>query len=124
VEEKLLQDPSKVKDHISFYFKDEVKVDPAMVANPKMKVDVEIAKKGLEAIIKALEDFDGFDEQEKIKNRLMEVIAGLGLKNGQVLWPARVALTGEQFSPGVFEVIWALGKEKALIRLKRAVNTL
>jgi len=124
VEEKLLQDPSKVKDHISFYFKEEVKVDPAMVANPKMKVDLEIAKKGLEAIIKALEDFEGFDEMEKIKNRLMEVIAGLGLKNGQVLWPARVALTGEQFSPGVFEVIWALGKEKALIRLKRAVNTL
>jgi glutamyl/glutaminyl-tRNA synthetase len=32
----------------------------------------------------------------------------------------RVALTGEQFSPGVFELLWALGKEESLKRLNDA----
>jgi glutamyl/glutaminyl-tRNA synthetase len=36
----------------------------------------------------------------------------------------RVALTCEQFSPGVFEVIWALGKEETLKRLEKAVKEL
>lgn len=119
VEEKILQEPHKVSEYAGFYFKDEVKVDPALIANPKMKVDMEIAKKSIAAVIEDLKNFDDFGDQEKIKERLLALAVKLGLKNGQVLWPTRVALTGEQFSPGVFEVLWALGKEKALMRLNQ-----
>lgn len=124
VEEKLLQKPQNAQQYLEFYFKDDVKAPTALIANPKMKVDLEIAKKSLTAVIESLENFDDFDDQEKIKNRLTEVIAKLGLKNGQVLWPTRTALTGEQFSPGVFEVLWALGKTKSLNRLKKGLATL
>ena len=34
------------------------------------------------------------------------------LKNGQVLWPIRVALSNKSESPGVFELSYALGFEK------------
>ena len=124
VEEKILQNPSDAQIYLEFYFKKHLKIDAQLIANPKMKVDADIAKKSIEAASHALKDFGGFDSREKLKMLLMEVIAKLGLKNGQVLWPIRVALTGEQFSPGVFEVLWALGKEKSLQRLADALKLL
>ncbi|MBI4994234.1 glutamate--tRNA ligase [Candidatus Peregrinibacteria bacterium] len=124
IEEKLLQKPQDAQKYLNFYFADELKIDPALIANSKMKVDIETAKKSLAAVIESLENLDDFGNQEKIKAALMEVIAKLGLKTGQVLWPTRVALTGEQFSPGVFEVLWALGKKMVLKRLKTALQNL
>lgn len=121
VAEKILQNPSEAPQNLAFYFKDSIDIDINLIANPKMKVDLATAKKALEAVKTALEDFEDFDSEEKIKSRLMEIISAQQMKNSQVLWPTRVALTGEQFSPGVFEVLWALGKEKALDRLKKAI---
>ncbi|MDE0406465.1 MAG: glutamate--tRNA ligase, partial [Alphaproteobacteria bacterium] len=43
---------------------------------------------------------------------------GLGL--GRVAQPARAALTGRAASPGLFEVLAALGREEALGRLRDA----
>lgn len=124
VEEKTVKQPKETQKHIEFYFKDKIAADPALIANPKMKVDRQIAKKALAETIKTLESFNGADDQNLIKELLIGVVAKLGLKNGQVLWPVRVALTGEQFSPGVFEVIWALGKEKTINRLKSYLENL
>jgi len=42
----------------------------------------------------------------------------------ELLWPMRVALTGEKYSPDVFEVAWVLGQEETLVRLKKAVAML
>ncbi len=124
VEEKAIKSPREVEQNIKFYFNEPGKIDPALIANPKMKVDAEIAKKALDAVIKSLENFGDFGNPDAIKEHLLKVVAELGLKNGQVFWPARVALTSEQFSPGVFEVLYALGKEKALLRLKNALKNL
>jgi glutamyl-tRNA synthetase len=44
------------------------------------------------------------------------------LKLGKVAQPVRVALTGGTISPGIFETIAALGKEKTLKRLQKAVD--
>lgn len=119
VEEKILQKPSEAQQHLKFYFKNSLDIPTELIANPKMKVDLETAKRALAAVIETLEDFDGFDNQEALKTRLTGIIEKLDLKTGQVLWPTRVALTGEQFSPGVFEVLWALGKKRSLDRLRK-----
>ena len=124
MQEKVLQEPQKAQEHLGFYFKNSVAGDPALLANTKMKVDLPTAKKSLEAAVAALESFEKFNDQSALKAKLMEVVAQLGFKNGQVLWPMRVALTGEAFSPGVFEVLWALGKEMTLNRLKIALKNL
>lgn len=42
---------------------------------------------------------------EELQKQFLEKIASSGLKNGQILYPVRVALSGEQFSPGAFELI-------------------
>lgn len=124
VEEKLLQKPQDAQQYLAFYFKDDIAVPEILIVNPKMKVDIDIAKKALDSAIKALEGFSNFADQSAIKERLTAVISELNLKNGQVLWPTRSALTGEQFSPGVFEIIWALGKEKSIARLKKCLANL
>ena len=46
------------------------------------------------------------------------------LNNGSVLWPMRVALSGQENSPGPFEIAEALGREKTLERLTNAVKKL
>ena len=40
------------------------------------------------------------------------------------LWPLRVAITGKKASPGVFEVMAVLGKEKVLVRVEQALRYL
>ena len=46
------------------------------------------------------------------------------LKLGKIAQPVRVALTGGTVSPGIFETIEALGREKTLERLKRALRSI
>ena len=45
-------------------------------------------------------------------------------KNGDYLWPLRVALSGLKNSPTPFEIAWALGKEETLDRIKQAIDKL
>lgn len=49
-----------------------------------------------------------------------EWIKSTGLGNGDVLWPMRVALSGQKNSPGPYEIAAVLGKEKTLERLQSA----
>ncbi len=86
----------------------------------KMKVDEAAVKLALENAIPALEALENYGDEEAIKAALVAVIEKLGLKNGQILWPLRVALTNEEYSPGVFELCRIMGKELTLKRLKSA----
>ncbi len=106
-----------IKDDIGFYFtRPEFK--PEIVYSEKMKVDAEIVKKILPEAISALTEISEENwTEENIKITLVGVVASSGLKNGQIFWPLRAILTGEQFSPGVFEVMWALGKQETIERL-------
>ncbi|MCY3728352.1 MAG: glutamate--tRNA ligase [Nitrospira sp.] len=44
------------------------------------------------------------------------------LKMGKLAQPLRVALTGRTFSPGIYEVMELLGKDRTLIRIEQALN--
>jgi len=43
---------------------------------------------------------------------------------GKIFQPLRVALTGLTVSPGIFDVLVMLGRDRALRRLERAVDSL
>ncbi|MDO9118830.1 MAG: glutamate--tRNA ligase [Nitrospira sp.] len=45
-----------------------------------------------------------------------------GLKMGQIAQPVRVALTGRTASPGLFEVMEVLGRDRTLLRLRRGLE--
>ncbi len=123
VTEKIIKDPTTTPTDLGFFFKELGALNKEILLNPKMKVDEAMAKMVFEKALELIDTLD-FSSEEKLKEQLMALVAQLGLKNGQVLWPLRVALTNEQFSPGVFEVMWALGKERTTERLKNALACL
>jgi glutamyl-tRNA synthetase len=45
-----------------------------------------------------------------------------GLKMGQLAQPVRVALTGRTATPGIFEVLDLLGRDKSVARLRQAIE--
>ena len=75
----------------------------------------------LESSREALEQLDGFGVSE-IEAALEGVVEASGAKPGAVYQPIRVALTGGSVSPGIFETVAALGREKTLIRLGGAID--
>ncbi len=59
---------------------------------------------------------------EKIKNTVWEYVEKSG--RGNVLWPFRVAITGQEKSPDPFNSAYIVGKKEALDRLNIAINKL
>ena len=53
-----------------------------------------------------------------MKEALFALAEEKELKKGQILWPLRAILTGQEYSPGAFEVAAILGKEETLKRLQ------
>jgi glutamyl-tRNA synthetase len=121
IKDKVLKEPKEVTTYIKFFF-DEIKLDTELLRHEKMNVDIETAIKSLKT---AKEDLSALNEWEEssIKDVLMLVVEKLKLKNGQVLWPVRAALTGEQFSPGAFECAYVLGKDETINRLTSAIQS-
>ncbi len=99
----------------------ELDYNPVLFLSEKMKVEQATVVLALENAIPALEALQDYSTDDSIKTALVAVIEKLGLKNGQMLWPLRVALTNEEFSPGAFEVARVLGKERTLERLRSAL---
>ena len=56
--------------------------------------------------------------------RVGELIKNNNLTNGEILWPMRVALSGQENSPGPFEIANVLGKDECILRLNNALNML
>jgi glutamyl-tRNA synthetase len=57
---------------------------------------------------------------EDVESVLTNYVEELGVKPKQVYQPIRVALTGTTVSPGIFESLWALGREESLSRVEKA----
>ena len=91
--------------------------DIELYTHKKMKTDAAVSKANLEMIRPVLAGIDNWTEQE-IHDRVMEAIAAAGLKNGAVLWPLRIAISGQASTPGgAFEIAGLLGKEETLRRV-------
>lgn len=59
---------------------------------------------------------------QKLEQLLFEYIKKQGLSNGELLWPLRVALSGQEKSPSPFELLSVLGKEISLQRIQLALD--
>ena len=68
--------------------------------------------------LKALENYAHSDLEDVFK----AVMDQTGLKLGKIAQPVRVALTGRTASPGIFEIIAILGKERVIPRLRKAIQ--
>ena len=96
--------------------------DLAMYCHKKMKTDLPMSLGALEKAYGVLENLADW-EQEKIHDALLQTAKEQGLKNGQMLWPVRVAVTGTQVTPGgAVEAAVLLGKQETLRRMKMGME--
>lgn len=92
--------------------------------NKKMKTNAETSLDALKKILPVLEGIDEFT-QENVHDALFKLIEAEGVKNGVILFPLRVALSGKQFTPGGgIEISVILGKDDALARIKKGIELL
>ncbi len=95
-----------------------------LYVHKKMKTTPEIALDSLRSAYPVLEALPAWTE-EAIHDSMMELTAQKGIKNGQMLWPIRTALSGKPTSPGgAFELADILGREEALRRLQVGIDKL
>lgn len=89
--------------------------------DPKAARKLEEGRDLLAALLPRLENASAWDEAT-----LEPAIRGLGeeagVKLGAVMQPLRAALTGRLESPGMFELLSVLGRERSLERVRRAVS--
>ena len=107
----------EVADASTYFFKDVTEYDAKGVAKHFKPESVAI----LEQCIAAIEADDVYDlaTTEAAYNK---IAADNDLSLGKVIHPTRLALTGRTVSPGMFDVMVLLGKEKTLDRLHKAVE--
>jgi len=74
-------------------------------------------------LIAQLDAQRGFNDAS-IEAAFVQTMEKTGLKLGKIAQPVRVALTGKTVSPGIFEIIRVLGREKTLARLRKAADTI
>ncbi len=94
--------------------------DLELYTHKKMKTDPQVALAAVNLILPVLEQLADWTEPA-LHAALMASIAEAGMKNGAVLWPARIAITGRESTPGgAIEMAYLLGKEETLARLRAA----
>ena len=114
---------SQIPEKINF-LEEYAEFDSNLYFHKKMKTDVEIAKAVLPKARKVLESLSEFTFQT-IHDALMTLVQEMGVKNGQVFWCVRVAISGkESTAGGVMEIAELLGKEETLRRLDFAIELL
>ena len=91
----------------------------------KMKTDESISLESLKKALPFIEKLDEPWENDSLYTKIMELVAALDIKNGQMLWPVRTALSGKPSSPcGASELMVILGKEESIARIKKAIEML
>ncbi|MDD3832175.1 MAG: glutamate--tRNA ligase [Clostridia bacterium] len=95
-----------------------------LYVNQKQKSDIDIARKVLPLVKRTMM---GINEwyNDTIYQQLCQIAQDSGLKNSQILWPTRVALSGQQSTPGgATELAELLGKDESINRINKSIGML
>ncbi len=112
--------PRQFLEYARYLFVDQVEPEQEPWAELVAKPYAAARLKKLAALLKEVQPFE-HDPIEKVTRGLA---ASEGVKAGDVIMPARIALTGKKVSPGIFDVILLLGRERTVERLRRAAARL
>ena len=78
----------------------------------------------LKAVLPVLEGVEDFTN-DVLYETLMNFVKEAGIKNSQVLWPIRTAVSGKQMTPGgATEIMEIIGKDETLRRIRIGIEKL
>ena len=92
-----------------------------LFVNKKSKTTLENSPAMLAAVIEELEKLSEWNH-DGIHDCLIGLAQRLEVKNGTVMWPARISVSGKTVTPGgAVEILDILGKEESLKRMKQGL---
>lgn len=92
--------------------------------NKKSKTNLENSAEMLKVALEVLKSLQDWSP-EAIHGALIGLAQRLGVKNGMLLWPVRIAAAGQKVTPGgAIEILCFLGKEESLRRLEAGLEKL
>ena len=104
-------------DWADFFLCDQINMDPAA---EKKHLAQDLSRE-FGMFIERLDLLAQFDVAS-IESCFRQLVEELGIESKALIHPVRVALTGKTIGPGLFEVIYYLGRERANTRLRKAVE--
>jgi len=104
---------AEMADGAMFYYQDEISYDEKAAKKFLKPAALEPIKE----LIGQLEAIGTFTE-ENLEEAFKKVMETTGLKLGKIAQPVRVALTGKTASPGIFEIVEIIGKQRVISRLQ------
>lgn len=114
---------NRLPDMVRF-LKEMPEYESDLYINKKMKTTIASSLEALRFCLPILKGIEAFNESN-IHDSLISKISESGFKNGAILWPLRIALSGLQATPGgAVEIAYLLGKEESLKRLNAAIERL
>lgn len=117
--EKLTEIPETID-----FFDELPEYNMSLYTHKRMKTNPENSIGFLEETMPVLENIDQWEEKI-IHDKLIQLVNEKGLKNGQIMWPLRVALSGKASTPGgAIELAYILGKDEAIKRTKKGIQLL
>lgn len=91
----------------------------------KMKTDEEISLRSLKEIKAFFENYEGEWKSNELYGALCMLAGTAEMKNSQILWPLRTALSGMEVSPGgATELAEILGREESIKRVEIGIDML
>ena len=116
---KLTDIPEKID-----FFKELPEYGRELFVNKKSKTDLENAPAMLKAVYDELRALPRWDS-ESIHDALIGLAEKLGVKNGTVMWPARISVAGKTVTPGgAIEILDILGRDESLKRMETGLEKL
>ena len=109
---------TEAPDLMSYFLVDELPDYDTALLVPK-KMDAAQAKEVLDRVALALPKLD-LSDLEQTELALRSLAENMELKPGQLFMPIRVAATGRNQSPGLFETLAAVGKDRLIERVDLA----
>jgi len=108
---------SDVPAWIGFLFTEDYPFEEASLEKALRKPGAVERLKSLGEALRGLADWS----HAAIEAKLKETAAVLGVKAGDLVHPARVAVSGKSIGPGLYEMLEVLGRKRVLARFERAM---
>ncbi len=109
---------SDTPEYTDYFFTESYRIDPQAVQK-HWKGE---SGQRLEQLVDDLSALTIWDEAS-LEACVRQRAAAFGIGAGHLIHPVRVAITGKGVSPGLFEVMVLLGRERVLARIKKAIVT-
>jgi glutamyl-tRNA synthetase len=104
--------------NFEYYLADKITIEPEAAAKHLESAE---SKELLAILVKEIEPLEPYT-LETIEQLFGKITTQKGVKLGKLIHPTRVALTGKTVGPGIYELLFVMGKETVIKRINAILN--